>query len=66
MKKQNMFPVRCFTCNKVIADKYLYFQREKKKGKSMETILNHIRVRRYCCRRMFLTHVQPVFLQKIT
>jgi DNA-directed RNA polymerase subunit N (RpoN/RPB10) len=28
-----IIPVKCFTCGKVLADKYLYYQREVKKEK---------------------------------
>ena len=28
-----IIPVKCFTCGKVLADKYLYYQREVRKRK---------------------------------
>ena len=31
-----IIPIRCFTCSKVIADKYDYFQMEKAKLKPVE------------------------------
>lgn len=31
-----IIPIRCFTCSKVIADKYDYFQNEKSKLKPVE------------------------------
>jgi DNA-directed RNA polymerase subunit N len=51
------FPVRCFTCGAVIGDCY-----EKYKvgleNKSAGEILDSMGIERYCCRRMFLGHVE--------
>ena len=51
------FPVRCFTCGKVIGDLY-----EKYKAllneKNAEEALDFLNVERYCCRRMFVSHVE--------
>ena len=54
------FPVRCFTCNKVIG-KY-----EEKYNKMVEDkidsdqIFKTLNITRYCCRRMFLGHVDLI------
>ena len=51
------FPIRCFSCNKVIG---FYEQKYKKMledGIDPEKALNTINMTRYCCRRMFLSHV---------
>jgi len=53
-----MFPIRCFTCNKVIANKYLEYENrtiEKKEEKGK--VLDDLGMKRYCCRRMFLSHI---------
>ena len=60
-------PVRCFTCGKVVGDKRKQFaqivERERQKegstdGKTAEhAALDALGLRRYCCRRMLLTHV---------
>lgn len=75
-----IIPIRCFTCNKVIAhlwEEYLdLIQKEhsdenirdnpKKRFVSVEEltkktvegkILDNLGINRYCCRRMFLSHV---------
>lgn len=73
-----IFPIRCVSCNNVIAGKYLAYldkvkQERKKEGKSetaeMEYLtattkktaegkaLDDLGVKRICCRRHFLTHV---------
>lgn len=51
-------PIRCFTCGKVIANKWEHFKHLKDSGQDPATILNNLGFTRYCCRRMFLTHVE--------
>jgi DNA-directed RNA polymerase subunit N (RpoN/RPB10) len=51
-----LFPVRCFTCGSVIGDKYEeYKDMAKKLGNA--AALDKMGFKRYCCRRMFLSHV---------
>lgn len=73
-----IFPIRCVSCNNIIAGKYLtYLEKVKeyrrKEGKSetaeMEYLtattektaegkaLDELQVKRMCCRRHFLSHV---------
>ncbi len=49
------FPVRCFTCGSVIG--HLYEQYRGAKDKKPDVVLDELGVERYCCRRMFLGHV---------
>lgn len=53
-----MFPVRCFTCGAVIADKYEDYKKKTSNNKNgnVEKILDDMGVKRYCCRRMFISH----------
>mmetsp|Transcript_14860 Transcript_14860/g.44788 ORF Transcript_14860/g.44788 Transcript_14860/m.44788 type:complete len:82 (+) Transcript_14860:45-290(+) len=56
-----IIPVRCFTCGKVIGNKYqsyIYYLQvaEEDEGDA----LNRIKLNRYCCRRMVLTHVDLI------
>lgn len=51
------FPVRCFTCGKVIAHLYEKYVEEVKSGKDIAEVLTSMGVERYCCRRMFISHV---------
>ena len=51
-----MLPIRCFTCGKVIGnkwDKYSQYCQDS----NQEDALDKLGMTRYCCRRMFLTHV---------
>ena len=46
-------PIRCFTCGKVIAnkwEKYLTYQ-------DKQIAFKELKIERYCCKRMFLTHI---------
>ena len=52
-----MIPIRCFTCNKVIADKWEAYLELIKNGLSEAEALDKLGLKRYCCRRMVLTHV---------
>ncbi|MCX6778504.1 MAG: DNA-directed RNA polymerase subunit N [Candidatus Micrarchaeota archaeon] len=52
-----MMPVRCFSCGSVVADKYEKFAEKVKSGQDPAKALDELGVRRYCCRRMFLGHV---------
>ena len=53
------FPVRCFTCGSVIG--HLYEQYESMvKEKKPDVCLDELGVSRYCCRRMFIAHVDIV------
>ena len=49
-------PVRCFTCNKVVCNKLSAYQTYCQTI-STEEALNRIGMDRYCCRRMFITHI---------
>jgi DNA-directed RNA polymerase I, II, and III subunit RPABC5 len=70
-----IFPIRCVSCNSVIAGKYLTYlekvetNRKKSKKTEMEYLtstttktaegiaLDELNVKKPCCRRHFLTHV---------
>jgi DNA-directed RNA polymerase subunit N len=51
------FPIRCFTCGKVINPLWEEYTIRIKKEEEPEAILDSFKLKRFCCRRMFLTHV---------
>jgi DNA-directed RNA polymerase I, II, and III subunit RPABC5 len=51
------FPVRCFTCNKVIANKIETYKKYVEEKMELKEALDKIGAKRYCCRRMFLGYV---------
>ncbi|MDF2954588.1 DNA-directed RNA polymerase subunit N [Candidatus Alkanophaga liquidiphilum] len=55
-----MIPVRCFTCGKVIADVWEEYKARTEQGEDPKTVLDELGVRRYCCRRMLLTHAELI------
>jgi DNA-directed RNA polymerase subunit N (RpoN/RPB10) len=73
-----IIPIKCFTCGKVIANKYRFYCEEVRKlklAKDMDVdkviyltkefrdktpegeVLDELNMRKMCCRRHFLTHV---------
>ena len=62
-----IIPVKCFTCGKVIGDKYRYYQSEVRRHKLLQgasqdktiegKILDNLGLKNVCCRRHMLTHV---------
>jgi DNA-directed RNA polymerase subunit N len=53
-------PVRCFSCGKVIGDKWEEFARRVKEGEPSHEVLDSLGITRYCCRRMMLSHVEII------
>lgn len=54
-----LIPVRCFCCGKVIGSKWKKFE-ELIKTTSMKQALDSLKLTRYCCRRIFMTHLQLI------
>ena len=70
-----IIPIRCFTCGKVLADKWYFYKNELSKNKE-DTIINvnaktvqqtpegkaldKLELKRYCCRRAMLSHVDLI------
>ena len=52
-----IIPVRCFTCGKLVADRWEEFARRVKTGEQPKKVLDDIGMTRYCCRRMFISQV---------
>jgi DNA-directed RNA polymerase I, II, and III subunit RPABC5 len=55
-----IIPVRCFTCGKVIGNKYEKYLELLQSDFSEGDALDALELRRYCCRRMLLTHVDLI------
>ena len=50
-------PVRCFSCGKLLGDKYEQFEERVKKGEEPKHVLDELGLKRYCCRSTMLTSV---------
>ncbi|MCL5427654.1 MAG: DNA-directed RNA polymerase subunit N [Candidatus Marsarchaeota archaeon] len=56
-----MIPVRCFSCGQVVADKWEeYDKRVNKDKEDPKKVLDDLKVQRYCCRRMLISHVDII------
>ena len=55
-----IIPVRCFTCKKVIANKWNDYLDLLARGYNPADALDALGFKRYCCRRMFLGHVNII------
>ena len=70
-----IIPVRCFTCGKLLADKWNFYVNETKKLESGTIInvqaknlpstvegkaLDKLKLNKYCCRRVMLSHIDLV------
>ncbi len=53
------FPIRCFTCGAVIGHLYEKYA-ERTKNEERGKVLDELGVKRYCCRRMFISHVDTL------
>ncbi|MCS7131827.1 MAG: DNA-directed RNA polymerase subunit N [Hadesarchaea archaeon] len=52
-----MRPIRCFTCGKLLGDKFGEFERRVEKGEKPARVLDDLGLMRYCCRSTMLTSV---------
>ncbi|MHA2063848.1 MAG: DNA-directed RNA polymerase subunit N [Candidatus Thorarchaeota archaeon] len=55
-----IIPIRCFTCGKLVADKYDQFKRQVRQGEDPAVVLDNLGLHRYCCRRMLLSHIDII------
>jgi DNA-directed RNA polymerase subunit N len=55
-----IIPVRCFSCGFLVGDKWEDFARRVKEGENAGSVLDSLGVKRYCCRRMLLAHVEVI------
>ncbi len=55
-----IIPIRCWTCGKPIAHLWEEFQERSKKGENKKDILDDLGIERYCCRAMFMGHVDLI------
>lgn len=55
-----IIPIRCFTCGALIGDKWLEFARRVAQGEPPAKVLDDMGIKKYCCRRMFLSHVELI------
>lgn len=55
-----MIPVRCWSCGKVIAHVYEQYKQAVSDGEDPQKALYDVGLERYCCRRMFVGHIDLI------
>jgi len=55
-----IIPVRCFTCGKIIGNKWESYLSLLEGEVAESQALQELGLKRYCCRRMLLTHVDLI------
>jgi DNA-directed RNA polymerase subunit N len=53
--------VRCFTCGKLVGDKYLEYTNRVKAGEDPAKVSDSLNIKRYCCRRMLVSTVETIY-----
>ena len=55
-----IIPVRCFSCGHVIAHLWQRYANGVAEGRDAGEMLDEVGLERYCCRRMFVAHVELI------
>ena len=55
-----LIPVRCWSCGKVVAHVYDQFKNAVDTGEDPSKVLDDIGLERYCCRRMYVGHIELI------
>ncbi|KAI3657344.1 hypothetical protein MP638_000822 [Amoeboaphelidium occidentale] len=55
-----IIPVRCFSCGKIVGDKWDRYLEHLNEGLTEGEAMDKLGLKRYCCRRMVLTHVDLI------
>ena len=55
-----IIPVRCWSCGKPIGHLWEEYKERAAKGENKKEILDDLGLQRYCCRQMFLGHVDLI------
>lgn len=55
-----IIPIRCFSCGKPIAQLWEKYKERTDKGEQAKKVMDELKLERYCCRAMFLGHVELI------
>ena len=55
-----IIPIRCFSCGKPVGHLIEEFRERLDKGEPMKKVLDAIGLKRYCCRGIYLGHVELI------
>jgi len=59
-KPKMIIPVRCFSCGKPVGHLWEDYLERVKKGEDRKKIMDSLGLERYCCRGLFLGHVDLI------
>lgn len=55
-----IIPIRCFTCGNILGNKWETYNKLLEQGMPPKQALDKLGLKRFCCRRMMLAHVDLV------
>lgn len=55
-----IIPVRCFSCGKPVGHLYEQYKERLEKGEDRKKILDSLGLHKYCCRALFMGHVDLI------
>ncbi len=55
-----ILPIRCFSCGRLIAHVYKPYLEMLEKGETAEVAFKELRIERFCCKRMIVSHVDLI------
>ena len=55
-----IIPIRCMSCGKPVAHLWEKYKERTGKGESAKKVLDELGLERYCCRALFLGHVDLI------
>ena len=55
-----IIPIRCQSCGKPVSHLYEEYVERVKKGEDAKKVLDELGLKRYCCRSLFLSHVELI------
>ncbi len=55
-----IIPIRCLGCGKPVAHLWEEFKERTSKGEDAKKVLDELGLKRYCCRALFLGHVDLI------
>ena len=53
-----MIPIRCISCGKPVSAYFNEYQTRVADGEDSKAVLDDMGIKRYCCRRMLISHVE--------
>ncbi len=55
-----IIPIRCFSCGKPVGQLWEEYVERVKKGEDRKKVMDELGMERYCCRALFLGHVDLI------